>query len=290
MPSAAIIGIAVVLTLLTVWMLYSRNKYRAGLKYAQTMGRHVSEHLNAASLSTTHKGDLQVVYGVGDYFHFFRSLGEVSYITSGDPYEPDCGVAFVLRTIPRGRCWYIADYRVAPKNRGRWVGFRHLMASIAWPWLRCHAFFGLSMGTEYPKYLKYLRPFCSAVPVRFYIISPNDEHSLRRLPERYLHSATGRNRVRVIDRSGEKDLYVDQTRIPVLHLCPRDAPVESRGVLLRDDALNRPLMVMALPGEWEVDPSMGNLAPPLLGLLVHNFSRHGHGHEDLFTWLGSGDL
>lgn len=271
-----------VVVLILTWITYSKKKYHEGLAYAQTAGYEVSRRLNAESFRTNHKGGtrqlrcpreqstLKVHYG-NDYFSFFRLLGEASYVQSDK-----VSIAFVLRETPAGHCWYVADYRVQEDHRGCWEGFRHLMGVIAWPWLRCPRMFGLAMGTGYPKYLRWLSPLLSAVLVRFFII-PRNHPALQHLPERYRQAP-----LRVLDRSAQKELFIDGARVSVLHLCPRGAPTGSRGSNIDSFSETRPIMVMALPGEWEKAP----LPPALQGVIVHNMFLSTAG----FGWVGSGDL
>jgi hypothetical protein len=258
-----------IVALTAVWVHTSRRRFQDGSALVWAGDKAISAALNAASLTSNHSGGLRVQYGA-DYFRFFRSLGEASYTVLDAGGEIVFSTAFTLRSTPVGRCWYVADYRVAPEHRGRWLGFRQLMVSIAWPWLKCPHMFGLSMGNSFPKYLTWLQPLLRAVLVRFFIIEATDGAALSAVPERY-------KPLRVLDRSGVKDLYLGNARLRLQHLCPRDAPGRSAGTTALEGT--DCFMMMALPGEWETEP------PALTGVIVHNLP-----WDSNFEWLGSGDL
>jgi len=135
----------------------------------------------------------------------------------------------------------------------------------------CRFIFALTMGADFPPYLRWFRPVLTAVPVRFALLGYSEVLSMRTVPERY-------RPLRVVDRTGMKDLYVDGNRLDVLHLCPTSHPAGSRCRDLTAADAGRQFMLMLLPGEF---PSVASL---LCGNIVHTMSGEG------FHWLGSGDL
>jgi hypothetical protein len=261
-------ALLLVLTCLVTWLMYSKHKYDAGL-----LRLHVRPPGHESGV--VHGSGLRVSYG-DDYARFFRSLGRTSYLCLGDERTGGarCGVFFVFRDSPAGKCFFVADYRVREEQRGRWLGFRFILGSIAWPWLICPRMYALSMGPTFPRYLLWFRPFLNATHVRFVVVSYRTLID-GRIPDRYVP-------LRVLDRKGVKDLFVDDKRLDVLHLCPFQAPRASAGRELQSADRHRLFMMMLLPGEVMAN----GVTLSLEGNLLHTAFPGFH----TFEWLGSGDL
>jgi GNAT superfamily N-acetyltransferase len=262
-----ITAVVLFLVFVLVWVIRSRRQYEAGKSMRRVLPP-------GHETDVVHGAGLQVSYG-SDYPAFFRSLGDAAYMYKLDRNGGvQCGVYFVLRGTPAGKCFFVADYRVREEHRGRWLGFRFMLAAIAWPWLLCPRMYALCMGTSFPNYLRWFRPFLQTTLVRFVVMTYRDLID-RRLPDRYIP-------LKVSDRKGVKDLFVNGARLDVLHLCPFNAPAGSDGREITVSDRTRQFMMMLLPGE---DVS-GEHIVLLPGILVHTaFPRIAS-----FDWLGSGDL
>ena len=257
-------AVLLVLLVLLVVILTSRSYLREA--------RHI-EHIDMSDFVGTddeHKGSLRVQYSKRDYFSFFKSLGIVSYLSqtqalnSGDQ-QIICGICFVKRETPV----------VRKEHRGKWLGMRLLLRGIPWALVSTWKIFGLTMGAGEARYLRPLRSFMGNIPVRFHVVPSNQVFLVTRCVRRY-------SDLNVVDRTGQKDIYLGDQKMNLLHLSPNTAPNQAHRCKLAKNE-KRLLMILLLPNEnipQELSP------PTLVGNLVHV----GLGRPEDFEWFGSGDL
>lgn len=163
----------------------------------------------------------------GDYFAFFRRLGELRYYAMVDGARVVAVGAGILRDVPAPgggtvRTWYLCDLKVHPDLRGKHLPLRLLGAAFLPCYLRCRRGYAISMnpgdGRPNPvtKLLGRFRwaPLRAAGRLVFYSLSHDEMVRARPLVERH------RGPVSFLSLRGKKDLILRSTgsALALLHV------------------------------------------------------------------------